>query len=125
MPRRHIGEWRYSSAILDLSTRYMEVSGQLHASAALHWGRSPGYPLDRRLVRPQNRSGCCGVEKSPLPLLRIEPKLLGRPAHSLIGSSSYLCQKKSCELNTNLFCMYYDQETSLCIQLLPLLLSVC
>jgi len=34
----------------------MEVSGQLHDSAALPWGRSPHYPLDRRLGGPQRWS---------------------------------------------------------------------
>jgi hypothetical protein len=35
----------------------MAVSGQLHAPAALPQGKSPWYPLDRRLGGPQNRSG--------------------------------------------------------------------
>jgi hypothetical protein len=30
----------------------MEVSGKLHALAALHPEKEPGYPLDRRLVNP-------------------------------------------------------------------------
>jgi hypothetical protein len=33
----------------------MEVSGQLHAQAALPPGKSPWYPLDRRLGGPQSR----------------------------------------------------------------------
>jgi hypothetical protein len=47
-------EWRYSSTILDLSTRY---SGQLHAPAALPPGKQPPprYPLDRRLGGNQSR----------------------------------------------------------------------
>jgi hypothetical protein len=52
----------------------MEVSGQLHVPAALPPGRSPRYPLDRRLGGLQNRSGCCGIEKNPLPLPGIEPR---------------------------------------------------
>jgi hypothetical protein len=40
----------------------MEVSGQIHASAALPPGKDPQYPLDRRLGGPQSRSGRCGVE---------------------------------------------------------------
>jgi hypothetical protein len=36
----------------------MEVSGQLHAPAALHPGKSPGYPCDRKLGGPQSQSGC-------------------------------------------------------------------
>jgi hypothetical protein len=35
----------------------MEVSGRLHAPAALSQGKSPWYPLDRRLDGSQSRSG--------------------------------------------------------------------
>jgi hypothetical protein len=38
----------------------MEVSGQLHTLAALPQGKSPWYPLDRRLGGPQSRSECGG-----------------------------------------------------------------
>jgi hypothetical protein len=42
----------------------MDVSGQLHATAALPPGKSPPCtPLDRRLGGPQSRYGCCGEEK--------------------------------------------------------------
>jgi hypothetical protein len=40
---------------------WLEVSGQFHASAALPLGKSPRYPLDRRLGGPQSRSGRRGV----------------------------------------------------------------
>jgi hypothetical protein len=55
---KHIGEWRYSSTILDLGTK-MEVSGQLHVPAAStpHGRKNPQYPLDRRLGGPQS-CGC-------------------------------------------------------------------
>jgi hypothetical protein len=43
---------------------YLEVSGQLCASAALPPGKEPRYPLDRRLGGLQNRSVLCGDEKS-------------------------------------------------------------
>jgi hypothetical protein len=50
---------------------WMEVSGQLHAPAALPQGKSPWYTLDRRLGGPQSRSGLGGEEKnSQLPRLR-------------------------------------------------------
>jgi hypothetical protein len=45
----------------------MEVSGQLHATADLPPGKSPWYPLDRRLGGPQSRSGRGGEEKIPSP----------------------------------------------------------
>jgi hypothetical protein len=35
----------------------LEVSGQLHAPAALPPGKSPRYPFYRRLGGPQSRSG--------------------------------------------------------------------
>jgi hypothetical protein len=42
----------------------MEVSGQLHAPAALLQGMTLRYPLDRRLGGPQSRSGRGGEEKN-------------------------------------------------------------
>jgi hypothetical protein len=58
----------------------MEVSGQLHAQAAL---------LPRRDVRmlhgPQSRSGHCDIQKNLLPLPRIEP----RPYSPLLYRLSY------------------------------------
>jgi hypothetical protein len=51
----------------------MEVSGQLHAPAALSQGKSPWYPLERRLDGPQSRSGRGGEEKNSQPLPGIEP----------------------------------------------------
>jgi hypothetical protein len=49
----------------------MEVSGQLHAPAALPW-----YQLDRRLLsRPQSRSGHGGEEKNSQPMPGLEPPI--------------------------------------------------
>jgi hypothetical protein len=45
----------------------MEVSGQLHAPAALPPEKEPWHPLDRRLGGPQNRSGRGGEEKNSQP----------------------------------------------------------
>jgi hypothetical protein len=36
-----MGEWRYSSTIIDLGTMYMEMNGQIHASGALTPGKEP------------------------------------------------------------------------------------
>jgi hypothetical protein len=52
----------------------MEMSIQLHASAALIRGKSPRYPLNRRLGGPQSRSGDCGVNKNCLSVPGIEPR---------------------------------------------------
>jgi hypothetical protein len=51
----------------------MEVSGQIHAPAALPQGKNPWYPLDRRLGGPQSRSGRDGEEKNSQPPPGIEP----------------------------------------------------
>jgi hypothetical protein len=42
----------------------MEVSGQLHAPAALPAGKEPLVPLDRKLGGPQSRSGRGGEEEN-------------------------------------------------------------
>jgi hypothetical protein len=55
------GSGRIAPRILNL--RSMTVSGQLHAPDALSPGKSPRYPLDRRLSGPQSRSGRGGGEK--------------------------------------------------------------
>jgi hypothetical protein len=56
----------------------MEVSGQLHAPAALPPGKEPlvWYPLDRRLGGPQSRSGRDGEEKNSQPLPGLEPPII-------------------------------------------------
>jgi hypothetical protein len=46
----------------------MEVSGQLHAPATLPQGKSPQYPLDRRLGTSQSLSGRGCKEKNSQPL---------------------------------------------------------
>jgi hypothetical protein len=60
----------------------MEVSGQLHAPAALLPGKEPLYPLDWRIGGPQSRSGSGGEEKNSQPAPGIEPQNSGRPARS-------------------------------------------
>jgi hypothetical protein len=45
----------------------MEVSGQLHAPAALPQGNHPRYPLDRRLSGSQSLSGRFGEETNLAP----------------------------------------------------------
>jgi hypothetical protein len=54
----------------------MEVSGQLHASAALPQGKNLWYPLDRRLGGSQSRSGRGGEGKSVRKLLYIPREVL-------------------------------------------------
>jgi hypothetical protein len=55
----------------------MEVSSQLHASAALHPpGNNPWYPLDRGLGGPQNQSGRGDEKKNSQPLPGLEPPII-------------------------------------------------
>jgi hypothetical protein len=76
-------KWRYNSTNSQLRN-WMEVSGQLHAPAALPWGRCPRHPLDRRLGGPQTRPGHGGEEKNSLPLLVIEPQSSSlQPNHNI------------------------------------------
>jgi hypothetical protein len=48
----------------------MEVSGQFHVPALYPQGKSPCYPLDRRLVGP--RAVLDAVVKRKIPSLRLE-----------------------------------------------------
>jgi hypothetical protein len=49
----------------------MEVSGQLYTQ-----GKSPWYPLDRRLDGPQSRSGHGAEEKNSQPLQGLQPLII-------------------------------------------------
>jgi hypothetical protein len=60
----------------------MEVISQLHAQATLPQGKSPRYPLDRRLGGPQSRSGRGGEEKNSQPLPELEPPIIQPVAQS-------------------------------------------
>jgi hypothetical protein len=57
-----MGELRYSSTILDLGTR-MRNAVSFTPWQLYPLGKSPRYPLERRLGGPQNRSGRRGEEK--------------------------------------------------------------
>jgi hypothetical protein len=63
----HLGDRRYSSySFLTSAPEGGGVSGQHHAPAALYpRGKSPRYPLYRRLGGPQSRSGRRGYRKNP------------------------------------------------------------
>jgi hypothetical protein len=57
-----MGKWRYSSTILDLSTRWRLVVS--FTPLPLYFRRkSPHYPIERRLGGPKSRSGSCEEEK--------------------------------------------------------------
>jgi hypothetical protein len=59
----------------------MEVSGQLQARLLYSRGKSPQYPLGRRVGGPPSRSGCCGVENKLCPCRESDP---GGPARNLV-----------------------------------------
>jgi hypothetical protein len=62
----------------------MEVSGQLHASAALTLKKRPRYPTEKGMCEPQEQSGRY-KEKNLLPLMGIETRFLDLPANSLVA----------------------------------------
>jgi hypothetical protein len=74
-----------SPRILDVCTGW---SVQLHPK-----GRSPCYPLDRRLGGPQSRSGRGGVEKNSHPLSGFEPPIIQLVAHPYTTELSRLLTK--------------------------------
>jgi hypothetical protein len=53
-------------------------------------GKSPWYPLDRRLDGPQIRSGRAGEEKNSQPLRGIEPPIIQPVAHRYTAELSRL-----------------------------------
>jgi hypothetical protein len=73
---RHMGEWRYSSTILDLSTRWWWVVS--FTPRSLYRLRIlPRFRLDKRLGGPQSRSGRYREESNLAPCPESNP---GRPA---------------------------------------------
>jgi hypothetical protein len=61
-----MGEWIYGSKF-SWPRQQFGVSGQFHAPAVLPRGKSPRYPLYRRVDGPQSRSGRCEKEKNVEP----------------------------------------------------------
>jgi hypothetical protein len=62
----YMGEWRYSSTIVGLCTRWRWVVSFSPLPLYLP-GKNPRYPSDRRLGGSQSRSGSCGEEKHLVP----------------------------------------------------------
>jgi hypothetical protein len=62
----------------------MEVSGQLHLPPALHWSKSPQYPLNKRMGGLHIRPGRFAEKKILLPLPGTQPRFLRYPGHSLV-----------------------------------------
>lgn len=72
----------------------MCVSGEFHATAAIHPGREPSYPLNSRLCVPHSRRGRFGEDSNLFLSLRMELRFLGLPVRilSLCRSSSQDCE---------------------------------
>jgi hypothetical protein len=77
-PWRRIEEWKHSSTILDIGTRWRRVV-RIRPRLLYRGVRDNWYPFDRRLVRPQGLFGRCTEQKNLLPLPWI---VLGRPGRS-------------------------------------------
>jgi hypothetical protein len=74
--------WRSTGTaqcILDLDTRW-KWAVSFTPRPLYPQGKSPRYPLDRRVGGPQSRSGCGGEENNSQPLPGLEPP--DHPAHS-------------------------------------------
>jgi hypothetical protein len=75
MPWRHMGEWRYSSTLLGLGTRYRSVVTFTTPATLL-----PRYPFDRKLGGPQSGSWRFREKKKKMLLWgKLKP---GSPARS-------------------------------------------
>jgi hypothetical protein len=82
-----MAEWRYSSIILNLGTRWMRVA-TFTPLPFKPQGNGPRYPMDRRLGGPQSRTGRCDDEKNALFPPGIEPQF-PRSSSRLIYRLSY------------------------------------
>jgi len=70
----------------------MEVSGQLHDPATFPQGKSPWYPLDRKLDGPQSWCGHGGEEKNSQPLTGPKPLIIQAVAQHYTTELSWLHQ---------------------------------
>jgi hypothetical protein len=67
----------------------MEMTGRLHAPAALPQEIDTWYPLNRRLGEPQSLSGCCG-EKNNLVYAGSQTPAAEPPARGYTYWAKYL-----------------------------------
>jgi hypothetical protein len=77
----------------------MEASGQLHAPTDLTLGKSPWYPLDRRLGGPQSRSGRGKVQKNSHSVSGLEPPIIQHVAQRYTTELSSLSLSESASLS--------------------------
>jgi hypothetical protein len=69
------GSGDITPCILDLSTRWRRVFS-FTPLPLYPQGKSPWYPLDRRLGGPQSWSGCSGEEKNSQSLLGLDSPII-------------------------------------------------
>jgi hypothetical protein len=62
MPWRRMVEWRYTTCVLHLDTRWRQVISFL-PRPMYPWEKGASYPFDRRLDGPHSWSGCGAKEK--------------------------------------------------------------
>jgi hypothetical protein len=104
-----LGEWRYS--FTHSWRRFqMEVSGQLHTPPLYPQGKSPWYPLERRLGGPHSWPGRGGEEKNSKPLPGFEPLVIQPVAQSYTTELSWIllwyCIFQSFFRELRLYCNY-------------------
>jgi hypothetical protein len=81
------GSGGIAPGIVDLGTRWRSVVSFTLRPLYLQ-GKSPWYPLDRRLGGSQSRPGHGGEEKNSQPLLGLEPSIIQPVAHRYITELS-------------------------------------
>jgi hypothetical protein len=90
--KTYCGSGSTAPRILDLGTRWRWVVSFTHRSLYLQ-GKSPWYPLDRRLGGPQSRSGRGGEEKNSQCSPGLEPPLIQSVAQRHTTKSSQLLEE--------------------------------
>jgi hypothetical protein len=85
------------------------TSGQLHTSPALPRGKSPRYPLNRRLGGPQSRSERFGEEKNLLPVPTVESQSPHRLSCGLVVDRLHCPGSNTFQERQFLF--YFPQKT--------------
>jgi hypothetical protein len=106
-----MGEQRYSPTH-SRPRHWMEVSGLLHAPATLSLGKSPWYPLDRRLGGPQSRSGRGGEEKNFQPLPGLEPPIIQPAVQHFTTEIFWLGAHEKCQSLYSVMLLRFETGTS-------------
>jgi hypothetical protein len=89
---RCMGECRHSSTILDLDTRWRWVA-RFAPRPLYSQGKSPRYPLDRRLGGPQSQPGRC-IEETNRASARIWTPAIQVIAHCYTDLTALTARKK-------------------------------